>query len=158
MISTNGDVVVGGAETATVFFNGEGSLTTGVLALPIDFEATSAYLATLSLFWGLLIPTGTVSFSLGTTTLTCVNSNPVQVFSMPGSNFNSFGSYTIEFSGCTASQTIIIDVTGVDVAVSYQSLFTIYFIVFLLYLILQDNQWPNQLWNCSSLARCFQLP
>ncbi len=129
MISTNGDIIVGGAETGTFFFNGEGAITTGVLSLPINFETTSAYLATLSLFWGLSIPTGTVSFSSGTTTLTCTNSNSVQVFFMQGSNFNSFGSYSIQFSGCTADQTIIINVIGVAITVSLQQVFFLFFYI-----------------------------
>ncbi len=125
----------------TVYFHGVGSLSTSV-TLPFDFGTTSTYLETLSLFWSTLTPTGTIAFEYprffrcyfehysftlrryGVSTLTCQTTDLVQVFLLPGSNFNSFGSYTIEFSGCSASQTIIIDVSGTDITVSPNSFFT----------------------------------
>ncbi len=44
VVSTEGDVIVGGTCSATVNFNGAGALTSHSSSLPIDFSATTAYL------------------------------------------------------------------------------------------------------------------
>jgi len=114
LVSTGGSVIVGGKETGRINFHNGGVVSA---LLPLDFTLTTSYLISLSALWSGLSATGTIAFLYGSTTFTCNGDANIQVFNMPGSNFHSFGSYRFNFAGCSATQTIIINVAGLTVNV-----------------------------------------
>jgi len=114
LVSTAGSVVVGGKKTGSINFHAGGAVSA---FLPLNFALTTSYLISLSALWSGQIATGSLAFLYGRTTFTCRGDAAVQVFSMPGTNFNSFGSYRFNFEGCSAAQTILINVAGLSVKV-----------------------------------------
>jgi len=109
LLSLSGSVVVGGNKLGDlVFLNG------GILSsvFPLDISLTTAHLLSLSTCWAGLAVTGLSALAYGKTTFTCRGESNVQVFNMAAEDFHSFGSYGYEFVGCSASQTIVINVAG----------------------------------------------
>jgi len=109
LLSLSGSVVVGGKKLGDLVFLDGGILSS---VLPLDISLTTAHLISLSTCWAGLAVTGLSALAYGKTTFTCRGESSVQVFHMAAEDFHSFGSYGYEFVGCSASQTIVINVAG----------------------------------------------
>lgn len=122
LVSQSGYIIYGGnlSLNNTVFFHDNSSLEQSS-NFPIDFSATSQFLQNLATTWASYNVTGNYSLVYNTTlTLTCGSSSSLEIFSVPSDSFPV--GFTLQFSNCDSSKTIIINIGGSSVTLESGSI------------------------------------
>jgi len=112
LVSQSGFIIYGGdlSLNNTVYFHDSNSSLEQSSNFPIDFSATSQFLQNLATTWASYNATGNYSLVYTTLTLTCGSSSSLEIFSIPSESFPV--GFTLQFSNCDSSKTIIINIGG----------------------------------------------
>ena len=118
----NGNVVVGGTATISGFNVKDGSLTQNAI-VPIGFAAEESNLTSLSQMLSSITANGTVTTSGSTISLQGVGASSLQVFNISAEQLLS--ATEIKLTGVASDATVVINVSGTSVSMSYYGMETL---------------------------------